>query len=546
MRLVRMTGVVLCSIAVWAQTPKSVTPAGGYRIAGVVYDASSGQTLPGARISLGGTGGDQIPDRSVLTGPEGKFVFERLAADKYQVFGEAVGYPAQGFDQHEAPFFTGVVVGPNNSADHLVFRLQRGSSISGVVTDEFNDPVEHAQVMLFLRGMQDGKLSTHFAREIQTDDLGEYKFGSLMPGTYFVGVYGKPWYAHSTLELAAQTQASASRQVIDNMKRLDVAYPLTFYSGATDSNDATPITLHAGDRESADIGLHSVPTATLIVKSVTQKNGQVAFVRLSQQVFGDFDVPTAFEQRNRGEDMLFTGIAPGTYQAHITLPNTQGERVQEIEVSGDTVIDPDTISSAGSCSIKGLARVSGQATLPHDLVIFLRPEKVEAGPGTRIDDKTGEFSFEGLRPGTYDVSIANANGIYLLDMAASNAKVNGRKLTITGTATVELAVMLGKGLGEVQGTALRDGKGVGGTMILLTPVHGETSYELDRRDQSDSDGTFALHRIVPGKYYVLSIDGGWDLEWGKAEVLKPYRAKATTIDVAPNGKYDIKVQVQQK
>ena len=37
----------------------------------------------------------------MITGPDGAFEFDHLAADKYQMYGEAVGYPLQGFDEHE-------------------------------------------------------------------------------------------------------------------------------------------------------------------------------------------------------------------------------------------------------------------------------------------------------------------------------------------------------------------------------------------------------------------------------------------------------------
>jgi hypothetical protein len=543
-------------VVVDAQGHRAATSGLDFRIAGTVYDATSGQTLPGARISLGSTAANHAPDRSVLTGPDGSFSFDRLAADKYQMYGEAVGYPQQGFEQHEAPFLTGVVVGPNISSDHLVFRLQRGSVISGEVVDEFNDPVRAAQVMLFRRGLGDGSFSTHFVREAQTDDQGHYKFAPLLPGTYFVAVSAKPWYARASFDESSRVEATTSAQMIANMKRLDVAFPLTFYSGASEASEATPIPLRSGDRATADFSLHSVPAARIIIQSSTAASGQVPFVRLSQATLGDFDLPVVqTEQRDFARpapsggsasmEIVQAGLAPGRYLAHVTIPGVDNDRVQEIEISGDTTIDVDSFQASASAAIHGIVRTASGAAVSPTVAIILRELKTDQTRGERPNEK-GEFNLAGMQPGTYEVSIANSTNDYLLQMISPNAKVNGRSLTIGSAQTAELAITLGKGMGEINGVALRDGKGLGGTLVLLVPANPDANPVLFRRDQSDSDGTFALQRIVPGQYSVVAIEDGWDLEWSKSAVLRPYIAKAEQIDVAANGKYDVKVQVQKK
>ena len=67
---------------------------------------------------------------------------------------------------------------------------------------------------------------------------------------------------------------------------------------------------------------------------------------------------------------------------------------------------------------------------------------------------------------------------------------------------------------------------------------------LFRRDQSDSDGTFSLKPVVPGRYTLLAIQDGWDLEWTDPKVLKPFLPKGTPLQVEPSGKYDVRVAVQ--
>ena len=103
---------------------------------------------------------------------------------------------------------------------------------------------------------------------------------------------------------------------------------------------------------------------------------------------------------------------------------------------------------------------------------------------------------------------------------------------------------MSKGLEEVTGVAERDGKPLAGAMVVLIPDKIDGNESSFRRDQSDSDGSFTLRGIVPGKYTVVAIEQGWELEWGKAEVLRPYLANAERLEITAKGRYQVKVRVQ--
>ena len=101
-----------------------------------------------------------------------------------------------------------------------------------------------------------------------------------------------------------------------------------------------------------------------------------------------------------------------------------------------------------------------------------------------------------------------------------------------------------RGIGQVDGVALRDGQPFAGAMIILVPHDTAHNSPLFRRDQSDSDGTFTLPNVVPGQYTVVAIMNGWDLEWGNPAVLQPYLKGGEAVQVPGEGKLQIKVQVQ--
>jgi hypothetical protein len=127
---------------------------------------------------------------------------------------------------------------------------------------------------------------------------------------------------------------------------------------------------------------------------------------------------------------------------------------------------------------------------------------------------------------------------------ASGGTANKGLVTIRKGTSVQLAITMSTALGQVNGVAELKGKPQAGAMIVLVPDDPERDIELFRRDQSDSDGTFTLPSVVPGKYTLLAIADGWDLEWNKVAVLKPYMNLGEKVEIAPNGKYKVRVSIQ--
>jgi hypothetical protein len=82
-------------------------------------------------------------------------------------------------------------------------------------------------------------------------------------------------------------------------------------------------------------------------------------------------------------------------------------------------------------------------------------------------------------------------------------------------------------------------------MIVLVPPDLERNSSLVRRDQSDSDGTFSLSNVLPGKYTVVAIENGWSLQWLKREVMQPFLKGGQPVEVSVGGRLKISVDVQQ-
>src|SRR6516162_5791009 len=118
---------------------------------------------------------------------------------------------------------------------------------------------------------------------------------------------------------------------------LDVVYPTTYYSGATDSDDATPIALRGGDRPELELRLSPVPSIHVIFHTQPgTEGGGYPMPVLRKSAFDGFEPnrlqphiqaisPNAFE--------LIT--APGKYSVELHRPteNAQNVRIKEIDLT---------------------------------------------------------------------------------------------------------------------------------------------------------------------------------------------------------------------
>ena len=69
-------------------------------------------------------------------------------------------------------------------------------------------------------------------------------------------------------------------------------------------------------------------------------------------------------------------------------------------------------------------------------------------------------------------------------------------------------------------------------MIVLVPRQPSAYRALVRRDQSDSDGSFSLRDVPPGRYTVIAIQNGWKLDWTDRELMARYLSGGVGVTVS--------------
>jgi Carboxypeptidase regulatory-like domain len=567
MRIVRSLFVGLSLlVALQAAVGQANIVKPGFVIAGVAVDERTGQPLANATISIASVN-EREDALSAVTGRDGAFRFERLAAGKYSLTGKRRGYPPQAFEQHEN-YSSAIAVGENQDATKLVFRMHPDASIRGKIVDESNEAVPNIEVRLFETMNDLGTRSTRMVRQTNSDDTGQYSFGHLEPGTYYVMAVGRPWYSGSSRHMGtimrlqnqgAEVKADPEHEqlIASEHAKLNLAYPLTLFDNVQDSTQASGIDLAPGDRFTADFRLTTVPAATLhfSVPAMEQPPaGEAENVeprrmarfyrgRQIQLYIRMFDgqmvhVNSGINQDERGG--YISGIAPGRYV--IKADGEDGHAsLQDVVISGD--MDLPKVTAGNGATVKGKFVWDGQPSRGFAIMLTntrnLRNYYMQPG-------ENGEFeASESVLPGKYELAAGSAGGdVYVKSVEIGGNVTTGSKVEISEASDVTMTVTLARGTGTIDGIALLDDKPKAGAMVVLVPAEGWVGTVRFRRDQSDSDGTFLLRNVIPGKYKVVALRDGWKLPWSDAKTMQGFLREGTPVQISAGEKQKITVKVK--
>lgn len=524
----------LPAVAQTANAPAPGISGGNCRIAGTLVSKTDAHPLAHARVTIRDTrNSDKFA--SLVTEEDGKFEFSGVPAGKYALNGSKRGYISAAYDQHDQ-FSTAIVTGAGLDTETLLLKLAPAAVITGKVLDEAGDPVRHAGVTVYYDDHTSGVDQIHVYRSAQTNDQGVYEITPLMPGTYFLSASAKPWYALHPMSQPDNQRSKANSQEQPEEtntfdRSLDAAYPTTYYPDATEADSATPIPVRGGERIEVDMHLNPVPALRLTFRVPEDGKSGFMYPQLQQSAFdSDTFVQTGAVQRIAPGVMELSGIPAGKYNVRLFGGGAQQMQMNGVDLTKDGE-EIDTSRSEALSTVKVSAQISGDTTPLSQLRVGLRFGHRLLSAWKPLDDK-GEAEIPQIPAGKYEVQVWGPPKPYsIAHMTAEGATVSGRTLTVPAGASASISLTLVGGSSEVEGTAKRAGKPFASAMVVLVPKNPERDYDLFRRDQSDLDGTFSLHNVVPGSYTLLAIDDGWDLDWSQPSVISAYLRHGRKIEV---------------
>jgi hypothetical protein len=532
-----------------------VRPTGeSYVVSGVVVREGNAQPLKRVHVSLTD---NEHPERqaTLVTGQDGHFRFVNVPRGKFTLAAEYHG--SQVMYQQDGPFSTGIVTGPGLDSEHIKFEVPPSTGLTVKVLDEEGEPVRNAQIYLIHQQVENGWAQTVLSSSGTTDAGGVTHFAHLEPGTYYAAAFGRPWFAQNQ---ARFTQAEPAPEVDPALQKLDVAYPLTYYGNTQTARGAVPIRLEPGEAREIEIDLRAVQAVHI---NFTQNGttGDAAGANAGGfssgvHVIGPGGVPLPLNgvaAYGSATQFGLSGFAPGEYLVSLSQLSPQGQPqsrfLETMNLTGDASVP---MVGGAPISVSGTLKIEGEGDKPQGIVLMDPVNGTNAWSQVAQD---GSFHFQAMGmggngavlPKRYEIGL-NSNDLYIRSVEAKGANYTDGILDVRPGATVTLAITAAKGLMDVEGIALTpDQKPASGAMVLLVPQDPASGLFVPR-DQSDSDGTFKLQRVHPGKYYLLAIDRGRGLVYHDRAQLKPYLAKATPVSIplAPGARLEAEVQPRQR
>ncbi|HWF07829.1 MAG TPA: carboxypeptidase-like regulatory domain-containing protein [Bryobacteraceae bacterium] len=499
-----------------------------YTIAGTVVDHLSGRPLGGILMSVVPVARDSEPI-VMLTGPDGRFSFPHVPAGKYSLSAQRRGGRPRAYLEH-GPYSTAIVTGPGLDSEHVSFPLIAPARLAGTVVDSEGDPVPGAQLMLIHQTWLNGFPEFSPIQNAASSQSGAFEFSQLQAARYYIAVQAQPWYAQH-----ADLTTVASQAISSVPPELDVGYAVTYSGDTTDPAAAQPVQVEEGKTANIRITLRAVPAVTLTLKTAGDEqpppNGS-----LTVQGLGGMPMQATTSTSSNGHVTQLQAGAPGRYELNA---NFGSERIRRtIDLTSNTTLElskDDPLKCTGRVSLDGSGSVPGRA-----MVLLLVNEGVTY-PGRPNPD--GSFSFDPVPPGRSQVFLDNAPGLYVKSISLNGVKAAGDFIDIPASGSFDVSVVAARvAVDKLEGVVEHDGKPVPAAMVLLVP-DDLSRISLIRRDQSDSDGTFSLPEVAPGRYTVIALDGDSDLAYRDPAVIKPYLGHGQSVTIAPGFSQRLKVEL---
>jgi hypothetical protein len=530
-------------------TPEDPPPA---IVEGSVINIQNSRTIPRATVTLlhlKGTG-----SKSQRADGRGHFIFQNVEPGIYRLMADRAGFFSDDRKREYQPIFE---IAAGEHVKDIPVRLIPSALVSGKIRDEYNDPVEDAEIRVLAVQTRLGQQYLRVAGKALTDDRGEYRIAGLHPGKYYLLVEDKS-KPLATLTAIIENVNALAKMTDEKGRPLKVAMPGVpdppytyaplFYPDTTDFKQAQGLKLNPGDEMAADFLLISAPVVSIHGKVVNGMTGQTASGATVAAFWTNYveggSIPALLAL---GGSFEVRGIAPGTYTLRATF--TENQRVfygeETIEV-GDRGAQNVQITAMPDFLATGHVKLAGPTEKPRKASIEFVGEGLM--PRVRTSTVPPDLTFEAqLRPDRrYRAMVRNLpEDYYLKSVTISQHEMSPDNVVVNGLRG-DMEFILSAAGGHIQG-ALTNSRNepTRGSILLVPDTPDPGPPDLFRRTSADAKGNFMFRGVTPGSYRMLAVENSsLEDEINDPDFLRTIANRGESLLVEENGKYSMTLKLE--
>jgi hypothetical protein len=546
--------------------------------------------------------------RATVTDDQGRYVIPNLPAGRFYLTADKGGWVSLRYGA-ESMYDAGVAVAVTDGQPTVInMKLSRGAVIAGRVTDEHGQPQSNVRPVLLQYRTVSGqrRLVQYFAPGMPfttTNDLGEYRFFGIAPGSYVVALRsGTPMPAGTPLRATTDEEIAWARQQASSGPSTtgagasapptaqSVMFAPIYHPGVTDMSAAVTITVAAGEqRLGVDFVTTYVPTAQVRGVVLRPDGSPAAGARLSitraRVVMSPLDTMSASATADAKGAFTFGSVASGDFLINargasraasapapgaprpptaqvLDLWGTAAVTIGGRDMSGVTLTLQQGLTVSGRLSFEAAGNTtppaSGSMRMMLSSTAVAEGGAITGNPAASMSmnnaNADGTFSFQGIAPGRYVLSASGAGMMTSWMMKA--VMVGGRNVWGTGGIEIrpgedvsDVTVVLTDQIGEVSGTLLDStGRPAPEYHILIFPTDKNAWTQASQRMRPPvrpaSDGKFRVSQLLAGDYYVAALSRFDPANLFDAAFLEQVAAAAFKITLAEGEKkvQDLKIK----
>ncbi|HEY6273276.1 MAG TPA: carboxypeptidase-like regulatory domain-containing protein, partial [Terriglobales bacterium] len=440
-------------------------------------------------------------------------------------------------------FGQGPLDGPElslKSGDHLenvILAMVPRPIIAGRVVDEYGDPVMDAGVVA--EPVAEGPTAVFIHGGATTNDRGEFRI-DVPPGKYYLKV--QQW---GLMQDSSEIRSDGT---------VESNYVDTYYPGVAVRQAATPVEARAG-RELNGVEIHLARTPALSISgTIIGIPDDAMAVSLSiewgpsaDEIKSGISGGGGFSSSHGSVRPFHLGhLSPGFYRISATSPSGGHEmRSRPVEISlTDSNVDNIQLTLMNGAEVTGnvvwAEPPSAKAAQDEGRRLILESLDSSFAYERATISATGSFTFQNVFPGRYRLKVdpMPENGYVKKVLIHETVAPDGVVDFADGADGADLKVILSARAGQIFGH-IEDEKGITpwreGYVILFPDTQAEITPDQLLFGNEVMDGSFKVQSVPPGKYKLMAIPFGLDLNLqsrlGVSQAIERFGRNAVVVEV---------------